>query len=110
MIVTDSLTKWVEAIPLPNNLASTTAKALIDRIISRHGAPKAILTDRGTNFTSNIFKNICLYFGIDRRLTTAFHPQTDGQTERFNRPLMGMLRAYIAHRHDDWEDVLDLVC
>ena len=101
---------------MPNQTAVTTSKALVDRVIARHGAPKAILTDRGRNFTSDLFKNfiyirdICEYFGIDRKFTTAYHPQTDGQTERFNRTLMGMLCNYIGHKHDDWEDVLELVC
>ena len=110
LVVTDYLTKWVEVVPMPNQTAVTTSKALVDRVIARHGAPKAILTDRGRNFTSDLFKNICEYFGIDRKFTTAYHPQTDGQTERFNRTLMGMLCNYIGHKHDDWEDVLELVC
>ena len=48
--------------------------------------------------------------GIDPKLTTAYHPQTDGQTERFNRTLMSMIRCFVNHRQSDWEEVLELVC
>ena len=110
MVVTDYLTKWVEAIPVSDQTADTTSKALVKHIIARHGPPKAILTDKGSNFTSLLFTNICVYLGIKRKLTTAYHPQTDGQTERFNRTLMGMLRNYVEKTHDDWERVLELLC
>ena len=110
MVVTDYLTKWVEAIPLPDQTADTTSQALLKHIIARHGTPRAILTDQGSNFTSKLFANICVYFKIKRKLTTAYHPQTDGQTERFNRTLMSMLRNYTKNTHDDWEDVLELLC
>ena len=110
MIVTDYFTKWVEAILLPDQKAKTTARALVKPIISRHGSPKTILTDRGTNFTSKIFSSICSYLGIYRKLTTAYHPQTDDQTERFNNTLLNMLRNYVNEEHDNWEEVLDLIC
>ena len=95
MVVADYLTKWFEAIPLPDQTAFTTSKALIKHIVSRHGLPKAILTDKGSNFTSILFTEICKELGIDRKLTTAYHTQTDSQTERYNRTLLGMLRCYV---------------
>ena len=110
MVVTDYFTKWVEAIPLSDQTASTTSKALVKHIVSKHGLPKAILTDRGSNFMSKLFSNICHYLGIDRKLTTAYYPQTDGQTEKFNRTLRGMIRNYVKDNHENWEDVLELVC
>ena len=100
----------MNAIPTRNQLAYTTANSFIDHVISVYDIPNAILTDRCRNFTSHLFKNNCEYFGVDRKFTTAYHPQMDGQTERFNRTLMGVLRNYIGHKRDDWEDVLELVC
>ena len=82
MVVTDYLTKWVEAIPLPDQKAETTAFAVVKHIITRHGSPRTILTDRGTNFTSKLFSSICKYLGVDRKFTTAenkkFAPKSQG--------------------------------
>ena len=64
-------------------------------IVRLHGIPRDIITDRGSLFTSGLWKQITEKLGIERRLSTAFHPQTDGQTERTNAILEQYLWAYV---------------
>lgn len=110
MVVTDYFSKWVEAIPLPNQTAVTTADALYKIFIQRHGPPKVIITDR-VNFTSKIFKALCTKFNMKHRLTTAYHPASNGENERFNRTLTSMLRNVVKDgQHENWEDMLGDVC
>ena len=61
LVMIDALTKWPEAMAIPNQTAETIAKMFVENIICRHGMPKALLTDRGTNFVSKLFKNICYF-------------------------------------------------
>ena len=67
-----------------------------------HGLPDSIVTDRGSLFTSNFWSSLCYYMKIKRRLSTAFHPQTDGQTERQNSTMEAYLRSYCRFEQDDW--------
>jgi len=72
----DNLTKFNKAIPLPNQKATTVAKEFITKIICEHGIPKTVLTDQGTNFLSEIFKNVCKLLRITEIQTTAYHPES----------------------------------
>ena len=75
--VIDYYTKYAEAIALPNQEAVTVAKALED-VFTRHGMPSVLLTDQGKNFESKVVASLCEMFGIEKRRTTGYHPQTDG--------------------------------
>lgn len=92
MVMTGYFTKWVEAVALPNITAQTTAESFYKNIIQWHGLPKAILSDRGTNFTSKLFKYFCNKLNIKHKLTTSYNPASNGETERMNRTLTTMLR------------------
>ncbi|KZS09750.1 Uncharacterized protein APZ42_025940 [Daphnia magna] len=59
LVITDYFTKWVEVIALPDQTAMKTSKALMDKVILNHGSPKAIVTDQGSNFTSELFSSLC---------------------------------------------------
>jgi hypothetical protein len=107
MVATCLFSKMVEWIALPDVTAVTTAKALIKIMYYRHGAPRIIISDRGTNFTATVFKDICQTLGIEQRFSTSFHPQTDSQTERANKTLITMLRHYINDAHNNWEELLE---
>lgn len=110
-MVTDYFSKWVEAIPLPNQTAEVTADALLKMVIHRHGPPRAIVSDRGPNFTSKVFRAFCRTFNIKHKLTTAYNPASNGQTERYNRTLTTMLRKELAGTpHYNWEKLLGEVC
>jgi hypothetical protein len=106
LVITDYFTKWVEVVPLPNTTALVTAKALVERIILYHGPPRTVVTDRGSNFTSELFTSLCKTLDIKYLKSTAYHPQTNGLTERFNRTMMDMVRKYLRKGFAKWEDAL----
>jgi len=84
------------------------ANLFMREIVRLHGLPHDIITDRGTLFTSVLWKETTGKLGIKRRLSTAFHPQTDGQTQRTNAILEQYLRAYINYQQDNWCSYLPL--
>jgi len=85
LVVIDRLTKMSHFIPCSKDLnARQFANLFMKEIVRLHGLPHNIITDRGTLFTSELGKETTGNLGIERRLSTAFHPQTDGQTERTN--------------------------
>ena len=109
LVITDYFTKWVEVVALPNQTALATSKALMERVILYHGPPKKIITDRGTNFTSKLFNHICQALKTKHTTTTAYHPQSKGLTERFNKTVVEMIRKYISDGFENWEEVLGVV-
>ena len=102
----DHLTKFSKAIPLDNQEAATVAKAFVTKIIVEYGIPEKILTDQGTNFTSEMFKNVCKLLKIDKIQTTAYHPESNGALERSHRTLAEYLRHYINEEQTDWDEWL----
>ena len=102
LVVSDLFTKWVETYCIPDQKATTVADCFVD-LISRFGVPKSILTDKGTNFERALVRRICEMLGITKLRCTAAHPQTDGQTERFNRTLCDMLTHYVNENRSDWD-------
>ena len=102
LVISDLFTKWVETFCIPDQKATTVADCFVE-LISRFGVPKSILTDQGTNFESALIKRICESLGITKLRCTAAHPQTDGQTERFNRTLCDSLTHYVNVNQTDWD-------
>ena len=76
---------------MKNQSAATTATLLVEQIVSRHGVPAEILYDRRKAFLSELFKEVERLLGFHKVNTTAYHPQTDGLVEKFNRTLIAML-------------------
>jgi transposase InsO family protein len=74
-----------------------------------HGIPRTIVSDRDKKFTSNFWRGLFKGFGTNINFSTAYHPQTDGQTERVNRIIEDMLRMYVMDKPSKWEDYLHLV-
>ena len=85
LLIGDQFTKWYEAVPMPNQEATTVAKAFTESWVSRFGCPANLHSDKGSNFMSNLFKNLCKELGIARTSTTSFHPQGNAIMERTNR-------------------------
>ena len=83
----DRFTRWPEAIPLPDITAPTVAQAFVSGWIVRFGTPSTITTDRGTQFESDLFKQLMHLLGSHRIRTTAYHPAANGLVERFHRQL-----------------------
>ena len=91
LTVMDGFTKFVEAIPMANQEATSVARALVENVIVRYGAPLQILTDQGTNFEGNLFRELCRLLGIDKVRTSSYHPSCNGLIERFHRTMNAML-------------------
>ena len=103
VVFVDYLTKWPEVFAVADQMAHTIAKLLVKQIISRHGVPAELLSDQGANFVSGLIKEVCQILGIKRLNTTAYHPQTDGLVERFNRTLTAMLSKVVEKSGRDWD-------
>ncbi|GJS39432.1 reverse transcriptase domain-containing protein [Tanacetum coccineum] len=106
LVVVDYLSKWVEAKALPTNDARVVCKFL-KTLFSRFGAPRAIISDRGTHFCNDQFSKVMLKYGVTHRLSTAYHPQTSGQVEVSNRGLKRILERTIGENRASWSDKLD---
>ena len=100
----DELSKFIVAIPLPQQDAETVAKAFVLNIVLKFGAPAKILTDQGSNFLSNLFKNVCKLLRIRKMQTTAFHPESNGSLERSHRVRAEYLRHYVSEDQRNWDE------
>lgn len=108
-VFVDRLTKRVHLAPCNDSLtAEQFADLFVKTIFCQHGLPMDIVSDRDTRFTSGFWSQVCKILGIKQNMSTAFHPQTDGQTERVNRTLEEVLRAYVSSNHADWDQCLPL--
>ena len=109
LVVVCRLTKMRHLIPCSER---TSAKDLADLFVANvwrlHGLPETIVSDRGSTFASEFWSQLCSRLGIQPRLSTAFHQQTNGQTERMNAIFEAYLRAYVAYQQDDWLRLLPL--
>ena len=106
IVVTDRLRKAVISLTLPNIEAETVAEVLLNYVIWYHSIPKAIVTDRGTQFTGALWKRICELIRIEQWLSTSFRPETDGATERANQTIQEHLRHFINENQDNWSQML----
>jgi hypothetical protein len=85
------------------------AQAFCDHWVSVYGPPVSLLTDNGPQFAVKFFQDACAELGIKTVFTTAYHPQTNGQVERYNRTLVEALLAYVSRRQDDWDEYTSAV-
>ena len=105
LVIVDWYSKWSKYIPVSVHItADELAEILVRKVVLRMSAgyPKSIVSDRGSVFTAKFWSALCYHLKIRRNLSTAFHPQTDGQTERQNQTLEQYLRSYINYQQDDW--------
>jgi len=106
LVVTDRLGKGVIFKGLKDIKVETVAKWFVREYYSQHYIPRAIVSDRGSQFVSLLWARICQLLQIVRRLSTAYHPETDGSTERMNSTMEDYLRTFCNHGQDDWYDLL----
>ena len=104
LIVADYFSKWIEAFPMPNQEAHTVAELLVKEVVCRFGVPLLIHSDQGRNFESAVFTEMCQLLGIQKTRTTAYHPQSDGMVERFNRTLEDQLAKFVDYHQRDWDE------
>ncbi|GKC93554.1 reverse transcriptase domain-containing protein [Tanacetum coccineum] len=106
LMAVDYLSKWVKAKALPTNDARVVCKFL-KSLFARFGAPRAIISDRGTYFCNDQFAKVMLKYGVTHRLSTTYHPQTSGQVEVSNRGLKRILERTVGENRASWSDKLD---
>ena len=94
-VVDQGLTKGVIFIPCKKTFTTMdTANSYINDVYKRFGLPTTLISDRGPQFSSKVFQEICKIFGINHRMSTVFHPQTDGELERLNQELETYLQLF----------------
>ena len=102
LVIVDWLTKMVHYAPVKLTIdAPGLAKVILDVVVRHHGFPDLIMSDRGSLFTSKFWSLLCYFLDIKRQLSTAFHPQTDGQTEQQNSTMEAYLQAFVNFEQND---------
>jgi transposase InsO family protein len=102
-VVVDRLSKMRHLIPCHTTMdAVELAKLFLQEVVRLHGLPKMIVSDQGPQFGSTFWGQICNQLGIDQWMSTAFHPQTNGQTEQMNARMERYLRVFVNHQQDDF--------
>jgi hypothetical protein len=107
LVLVDYFTNWVEACAVKTIEAPEIADAIFKLIICRHGCPSKFLTNKGTQFTSNLFKYLCIKMGIQKLETTALHPQTNGKVEKFNHFIVNALATLSNKEQTNWDEMID---
>jgi len=108
LVVVDRFTKMAHFIPIDEKDSPTVAKGSLNNVWKYHGFPEDIVSDRAGTFTGQYFTDLYDYLGIKRSMSTAFHPQTDGQTERMNQLIEAHIRAYCNFEQNDWAEMLPM--
>uniref|UniRef100_A0AAV1TEM8 Integrase catalytic domain-containing protein n=1 Tax=Peronospora matthiolae TaxID=2874970 RepID=A0AAV1TEM8_9STRA len=110
VVFVDRLNKMAHLAAVPDSIdAEGTAKLFIDRVFRQHGLPVAIISDSDPRFTGKFWKSIFKVLGTRLDMSTADHPQTDGQTERVNRVINDILRSVCADTPRRWSSMLPVV-
>lgn len=109
MVTVDRLSKMIHVLPTTSRLSSEgLARLFRDNVWKHHGLPQQIISDRGPQFVSGFMRELNRLLQIKTTPSTAYHPQTDGQTERVNQEVEQYLRLFCNHRQDDWAEWLSL--
>ena len=93
LTIMDRSTRWPEAVPISDTSARAVAEAFLQTWVARFGVPSTLTLDRGPQFTSALWAELCRLLGVDHVQTTAFHPQSNGLLERFHRQIKDGLCA-----------------
>ncbi|KAL0149627.1 hypothetical protein M9458_055154 [Cirrhinus mrigala] len=105
--VVDRFSKGCRLIPLPKlPTAMETAEALCEAVFRYYGLPEDIVSDRGPQFTSRLWRSFFKLLGVDISLSSGYHPQSNGQAERLNQELIRFLRSYCRDHQEDWSRFL----
>ena len=109
LVIVNRLTKMVHYKPVKVTIdAPEQAEVIIDVVVWHYGLPDSIVTDRGFFFTSKFWSSLCYFLGVKQKLSTAFHPQTDGQTERQKSTIETYLRAFVNFELNNWARLLPM--
>ena len=106
LVITDHFTRYALAYPSKTQTAQATARILLDNFICHYGFPEKFISDQGRNFESDLIKELCKIAGVKKVHTTPYHPQGNGQCERFNSTLSNMLGTLSEEEKSDWKSHL----
>lgn len=107
--MSDYFSKWTEAFPLPNQEAQTVACVLDEEWICHFGTPRSIHSDKGRNFESTLFKELCRLLDMSKTHSSPYHPQSNGLVQRFNRTLLSVLSLFVNENQTNWDGLLPYV-
>jgi hypothetical protein len=106
-VIVDRLTKMTHLVPCTTNItAEGAAELFMSNVYRLHGMPKQMVCDRDPRWTSQFWRQVSASLQMDVSLSSSFHPQTDGQTERVNRVLEDVLRHFVSPTKNDWDKLL----
>jgi hypothetical protein len=109
MVIVDMLGKHGHFISTHTTItAEGAAHIYFKEVWKHHGMPNTARSDRGPQFVADFMKELCWLAGVQQELSTAYHPQTDGQTEHVNQELEGYLRQWVNYRQDNWDELLPI--
>ena len=109
-VIVDRLSKMTHIVPTHDNVSGAeVAQLFIDNVVKLHGLPKDIVSDRDSKFRGKFWTAFTQRLEIHCKMSTARHPETDGQTERYNRVIQEMMRHYIGPTQNDWDDHLTAI-
>ena len=108
-MLVDKLSKMTHFAPTIDEVsAEGIARLILHHVVRLHGVPREFVTDRDKRFDANFMRALCSLMGVQQSMSSAYHPQSDGQTERMNRVLEDMLRHYVKPTQVDWDEHLDM--
>jgi hypothetical protein len=110
VVFVDRLSKMIHAVATQTTCtASELARVMLREVARHHGLPRSIVSDRDPRFVAHFWQSLWEMFRTNLNMSTSYHAQTDGQTERANRTLEDALRAYVSSQQDDWDELLPLM-
>lgn len=109
LVIGDHFSRWMEAYPLPNQMAEKVAEKLVNEFISRFGVPLEIHTDQGSNFESDLFKEVCSLLEVKKTRSTPYRPSSNGLIEKFNQTLENMIKGFVNKNKTDWDQYIGLL-
>ena len=109
LVVGDYFTRWIEAYAIPDFSAKTVAEKLVFEFFSRFGVPLDLHSDQGRNYESTLFKELCKLLDVNKTRSSAYHPESNGMCERFNRTLLDMIAVYTSENQTDWDVYLHML-
>lgn len=107
--VMDHFTRYCEFVPLPDQTAESIARGIVQRVITKFGVPKFLISDQGASFTSDLIRQLCKFLHVRKLQTTGFHPQANGRLERVHATIARMLSHFVNRHQTDWDEYLPYI-